>query len=105
MAATPFATRAAERFLRAEVLSSMGRNTEALAWLASLGYGSVSEIPLRALAHLRQAEIHERLGNRQHAAVHYAKFIELWEKSDAVFQPVVQSARQRLSHLRSSSAP
>ena len=103
--ATPFAARAAERFLRAELLASMGRNTEALAWLASLGYGSVSEIPLRGLAHLRQAEIHDRLGSRQHAAVHYAKFLELWESSDAVFQPVVQSARQRLSILRSSNAP
>jgi hypothetical protein len=103
--ATPFAARAAERFLRAEVLASMGRNTEALAWLASLGYGSVSEIPLRALAYLRQGEIHDRLGNRRHAAIHYAKFLELWENSDAVFQPVVQTARQRLSTLRSSNAP
>lgn len=99
IAVTPFVARAAERFLRAELLASLGRETEALQWFASLGYGSVTEVPLRAPAHLRQAEIHEGLGNRAEAARQCARFIELWRDSDPEFQPLVDEARRRLHAL------
>jgi hypothetical protein len=65
----------------------------------SLGDGSVSEIPLRASSHLRQAEIYERLKKRKEAAMHYSRFLQLWSHGDAQFQPVVQAARQRLASL------
>jgi DNA-binding SARP family transcriptional activator len=99
IAVTPFVTRANERFLRAEVLASLGRDVEALRWFASLGTGSVTEIPLQALSHLRQAEIHERLGHRDQAATHYARFLALWRDADPEFQQVADSARQRLASL------
>jgi hypothetical protein len=99
IAVTPFVTRASERFLHAEVLASLGRDAEALRWFASLGTGSVTEIPLRAPSHLRQAEIHERLGNRDRAARHFARFLELWQDADPTFQPVVDAARRRLASL------
>lgn len=103
VAFTPFVARANERFLRGEVLAGMGRNAEALRWFASLGDGSVSEIPLRAPSHFRQAEIHRHLGNRGQAARHYARFLKLWSDADPVFQPLVDSARRGLAAARTSA--
>ena len=100
LAATPFVARANERFLRAELLVALHRESDALRWLASLGDGAVSEVPLRAPAQLRQAEIHERLGQRGVAATHYARFIELWRHGDPEFQPLVSAAQRRLAELR-----
>jgi DNA-binding SARP family transcriptional activator len=99
IAATPFVSRANERFLHAEVLVALGRHDEALRWYASLGNGSVTEIPLQALSHFRQAEIHERLKRRDQAGLHYARFIELWRDVDPEFRPLVDKARLRLASL------
>ena len=99
VAATPFVSRASERFLRGELLVSLGRHAEALPWYASLGVGSVTEVPLQALAHYRQAEIHERLGNRDVASRHYARCLELWRDADQEFRPLVDTARQGLARV------
>jgi hypothetical protein len=84
------------------VLASLGRSDEALRWFASLGRGSVTEIPLQALSHLRQAEIHERLKNRDETEKHFARFLELWRAADPELQPLVDSARSRLRKLARS---
>ena len=60
IAATPFVSRANERFLRAEILAASGRDSEALKWFESIGYGSVNEVPLRVLSVKRQAAIRRR---------------------------------------------
>ena len=86
VAAIPFVSRANERFLRGEILESLGRNEEALRWFASLGVGSVSEIPLAAPAHLRQAEIYRKLGKRDEAAKHASRAAELWRNADPGFR-------------------
>jgi DNA-binding SARP family transcriptional activator len=86
VAAIPFVSRANERFLRGEVLESLGRDEEALRWFASLGDGSVSEVPLRALAHQRQAAIYERLGKRDEAAKHASRVADLWRNADPGFR-------------------
>jgi tetratricopeptide (TPR) repeat protein len=99
IAVIPFVSRANERYLRAELLASLGRNAEALQWFASLGSGSVTEIPLRALSELRQAEIHERLGHRDQATAHYARFLESWRDADREFQSFADTARRRLADL------
>ena len=99
IAATPFAARVHERFLRGELLANMGRNAEALQWFASIGDGSVTDIPLRAPSHFRQAEIHERLGNRDQAAGHYRRFLKLWSNADPEFQSMKDSAVRRLDIL------
>jgi hypothetical protein len=99
---TPFASRAHERFLRGELLASLGRNEEALHWFGSLGYGSVSEIPFRAPSHLRQAEIYERFGMRREATRHYSEFVKLWSNADANLRPMVDTARQRIAILARS---
>jgi hypothetical protein len=44
---TPFANRVNERFLRAELLAAAGRDAEAAQWFASVGSGSVPEVPVR----------------------------------------------------------
>jgi DNA-binding SARP family transcriptional activator len=99
IAATPFVTRVHERYLHGEVLVSLGREAEALTWFESLGNGSVTELPLRAPSHLRQAEIHDHLGNRQQAARHYERLLELYRDVDPEFQPLVDAARRRLEVL------
>jgi hypothetical protein len=99
VAATPFVSRPNERFLRAEVLAALHREPEALQWLSALGVGSVTEIPLRAPSHLRQAEIYERLGRRDQAVVQYGLVAELWRHADASFQRQAAIARQRLASL------
>jgi tetratricopeptide (TPR) repeat protein len=99
IAVIPFVTRANERFLRGEVLASLGRDADALRWFASLGNGAVADIPLRAPSQLRQAELYERGGNNKQAAQHYARFVELWRHADPQFQPLVETARKRLAML------
>jgi hypothetical protein len=91
---TPFVARANERFLHGEVLASLGRDAEALRWFASLGAGSVTEIPLQAVSQLRQAEIHERLGNRDQAARHHARVLQLWRQVDPAFRQLVDTTRR-----------
>lgn len=95
----PFVSRASERFLHGELLTALGRDDEALAWFDALGYGSVSEVPLRAIAHLRRADIFERRGQRTLAAAEYARVVVLWNDADPEFQRVVDAARRRLADL------
>jgi hypothetical protein len=57
VAVTPFVTRVNERILRGNVLAALGRGGEAERWFASLGDGSVSEIPLRAHSASRLAQL------------------------------------------------
>lgn len=105
LVALPFVSRANERLLRAEVLEALGRDVEALAWLESLGKGSVPELPFAAPAHLRQARIHARLGNRAEALRHYARLVELWEDADPQFRPLLRAARQGPTSMKDSKRP
>jgi DNA-binding SARP family transcriptional activator/TolB-like protein len=100
IAATPFAARVNERFLRGEALVALKRDREALDWFASLGDGSVTEVPLKALSHFRQAEIHTRLHNPREATDHYTRVVQLWATADVQFQPMVKRARERLVELK-----
>jgi DNA-binding SARP family transcriptional activator/TolB-like protein len=97
VAATPFVARSNERFLHGEILESSGRHEEALKWFSSLGQGSVSEIPVRALSHYRQAEIFYRLGRPGSAVAHYEQFVKLWSAADSPLQTMVDSARKKLT--------
>jgi len=91
------------RFLRAEILSELGRQEEALSWYASIPGRPLYDLVFMAPSHRRQAEIHERLGNPEKAAEHYARFIELWNESDPELQPLVADARSKLSGLRGTA--
>jgi tetratricopeptide (TPR) repeat protein len=84
-----------ERYLRAEILNRLGRYADALAW-----YQSVHSV-LAGPSSLRQAEMHERLGQRQQAAEQYRRFIDLWRDCDEELRPLVEGAERALHRLGS----
>lgn len=92
-----------ERYLRAELLNSLGRYEEALGWYRGLGEIFPYDIIYVAPSHLRQAEIHEMAGRSTEAAAHYARFIELWSGADNELHPAVAEARRRLAALPRTS--
>ncbi|MEE9162882.1 MAG: tetratricopeptide repeat protein [Candidatus Neomarinimicrobiota bacterium] len=102
--ASPFCSQAYERFGRAELLREVGRDREALRWYGSLVSISVYEQVYRPLAHLRQGEIYQRLGEYDQAARHYARFIELWKDCDPELRPMLDDAKERLAALEASTS-
>jgi len=86
-----------ERFLMAELLQELGRDDDALEWFLSFPAGW--DQPWVAPAHLRAAQIYQRQGNRERAAFHYTRFINLWVNADPEFQPMVAQAREALARL------
>ncbi len=97
--ASPLYCQAYERFQRAELLYELGRDREALDWYAHIMETSPFEAPYLALSHVRQAEIHDRMGDPEEAATHYRTFVRLWRDADEEFQPRVQAAEARLAEL------
>jgi tetratricopeptide (TPR) repeat protein len=104
LVSSPVLAMAAERYLMAELLVAVGRSRDALGWFASLGGLQPYEIAYVAPAHLRRAQIHERLGELQQAAEHYARFIELWRDCDPELRALVEEAERRLEALAESPA-
>ena len=47
----------------------------------------------------RLGELYEAKGDRQRAASHYAKFVELWKNADPELQPQVAEVKKRLARL------
>jgi tetratricopeptide (TPR) repeat protein len=47
----------------------------------------------------RLGELYEAKGDRQKAAAHYRRFVDLWQNADPELQPQVAEVRQRLSRL------
>jgi tetratricopeptide (TPR) repeat protein len=95
----PYYAEEPARYLRAEVLQQLGRDREALEWLRHGFADTPAEVAYLAPIHLRQAEIYERLGDRQQAADHYARFLQLWEHCDPELQPLVNEVKGRLARL------
>jgi len=52
-----------------------------------------------ALTHERLGEAYDALGDRERAALHYARFAELWKDADPELQPRVRYARERAAAL------
>jgi len=95
----PFFSEESARYLRAELLYQLGRNREAIQWYAHGFEGTPNELAYVAPSHLRQAELYERLGDRQQAADHYSRFIKLWQGCDPELRPSVDRAKSRLASL------
>jgi tetratricopeptide (TPR) repeat protein len=95
----PFFTEEPARYLRAELLYRLGRNREALQWYRNGFQGTPNELVYLAPAHLRQAELYERLGDRQQAIDHYSRFVQLWKGCDPELRPSVERAKARLASL------
>jgi len=82
------------------LLTRDGREDEAFGWFRSIAERAAYELVYLAPAHLRQAEIYDRRGDRA-AVPHYRRFIELWGEADPELQPVVERARKRVAELTS----
>jgi tetratricopeptide (TPR) repeat protein len=87
------------RYLRSRLLYLAGRDEEALRLVENAFAGTPAELYYRAPAHLLQAEIHQRLGNRDAAAEQYTRFIALWRSCDEPLRPVVEGARTQLARM------
>jgi tetratricopeptide (TPR) repeat protein len=98
--AGPFGVQPYSGWLRAELLHQLRRERDALAWYASRVDLFVNEVIYLAPAHLRQGEIHERLGNRNKAIEHYQQFVELWKDCDPELRPMLLDVQQRIDGLR-----
>jgi tetratricopeptide (TPR) repeat protein len=96
----PFYSLPQERFLRGEVLRKLERYEEAHGWYSAFDEHSPFGRVYLAPAHFRSAEVDEKLGRREEAASHYARFVELWSEADEELRPFVEEARRRLSRLR-----
>jgi tetratricopeptide (TPR) repeat protein len=94
---SPFFSQSYERFLRASLLDELGRYEEALRWYGSFEEISVYDLVFVAPSHLRRAEIYETLGERERAAFHYERFIELWSDADPELRTMVDDAAARLA--------
>jgi tetratricopeptide (TPR) repeat protein len=96
--ASPFYSRALDRWLLAEVLREQGLLNDALAWYETLSDGW-GEFLLAAPAHLRQGEIHAELGNRQEAIDHFKRFEELWKDANEPLAKFVHRSREARAKL------
>ena len=95
-----FFSRAYERYLRAELLRAVGRDQDALPWYTSLEESMLYDRVYLAPSHMRRAEIYEKLGDREKAAFHYSRFVELWKDCDEELRPQVGEVERRLRSLK-----
>jgi len=95
--------RAAEAVLRAEALSALGRDREALEWFTGVpGYNTEVAVTIAYLpvVHMRRAQILDALGEHDQAAAQYAAFLDWWRDADASLRPIVRESEERLARLR-----
>jgi tetratricopeptide (TPR) repeat protein len=52
-----------------------------------------------APTHERLGQLYDELGDPEKAALHYARFVELWEEADPELQPRVRAAQARLEAI------
>jgi hypothetical protein len=97
----PIYAHAHPRLRRAEALSRLDRDDQAVAWLQGIvgvPTGFFDWIH-RAPAHRMLAEIYDRKGMIEEARRHYAEFVRLWDESDPEALPLVATARTRVAEL------
>lgn len=92
-----------ERYLRGQILESLGRDEEALSWYGGLVYDG-HEIVYRAPTHFRRGVIYEKLGQVDKAREHYQRCIDWWKDCDPELRPLVDEARYRLAALRTATS-
>jgi hypothetical protein len=90
---------ASDRFLRAELLSALGRTDEAIGWYASIAERASYELMYLAPAELRLGRIYDARGNGPAALEHYGRFVGLWREADPELQPAVGEAERRMAVL------
>jgi DNA-binding SARP family transcriptional activator/tetratricopeptide (TPR) repeat protein len=83
-----------QQFMWGELLYALGRYDEALKTYRGMADQLFHS---GAPAHFRMAQIYDKVGDRQKAADHYARFVELWKDCDPEFRSLVEEARRRMS--------
>lgn len=99
LAPSPFLSQNFERYLRAQLLETVGRDEEALRWYECVPADFVHEIVFLAPSYLRRAEIHDRRGEYAKARDFYQRFIALWREGEPEEAAVVADAQRRLVRL------
>jgi tetratricopeptide (TPR) repeat protein len=95
----PFYAEEPARWLRIQLLRSLGREDEALEWMRNGFAATPTELAYLAPLHREQAQIYDRLGDHARATEHYARFVRLWKACDPALRPAVDDARERLAQL------
>ncbi len=101
---SPVVSEAYERYTRAELLHTLGRDRESLASFDHMGESCVFEFVYLPLSRLWSAEARSRAGDKSGAASDYRAFIDLWKDSDPELSPMVELARQKLEALGGAPA-
>lgn len=92
------------RFLRAEALTALGREEEALRCLAHCFNGTPTELAYLAATHLRSGQLLEQLGRAPQAVRHYVWVDRLWSSADPPLQAAHAEARARLQAITGERA-
>ena len=85
-AADVFAAEAADRYLRATILQSLGRTREASSWYSSIAERAAYELPYVAPAQVHLAEIAEQEGHTDAARAYAARAASLWRQADVAMR-------------------
>ena len=95
----PLLNQAYERWLHAEVLRQLGRNTEAIDWYAALGFYSGEELAYLPASRLRMGDIYRQLGDTAAAVEQYRRVVRLWSEGDPELRPLLNEVRGKLGAL------
>lgn len=84
----------ADRFFRAQLLASVGRDAEALQWFGSLTEDISRGIAFPVAAQLEQGRVLERMGRRRAASDHFGHFAHDWRDADPEAAAQLRYARE-----------
>jgi tetratricopeptide (TPR) repeat protein len=94
-----FVSQARERYLRAELLHTLGRDDEALRWYGTFAENSPYDLVYLAPSLYRQGQIYDARGETGLAEGRYARLVALWKDCDPEFRAVTEDARRRMAVL------
>lgn len=86
-----------ERWLRAELLSRLGRDDEALRIYDSFPSPSGHDLAFVALSHERRGEIYRRKGDIERATSHFARAAAYWRDADPVLRARATELMRRVA--------
>jgi Tfp pilus assembly protein PilF len=89
------------RVTEAQILSTQGREDEALELFEEAYPPPHWWGPTKVLANLEAARTAERLGQIKRAAAHYQFVVDVWRHADSELEPYVREARAGLERLAS----
>jgi DNA-binding SARP family transcriptional activator len=85
-------SQAADRFLRAELLTALGRADEAARWYAAMAEQGSHELPWLAPAQRRLGELAARRGDARAVVRHQTRAAALWRDADPILAAAAASA-------------